>query len=314
MFLEVDKLRAGYGAVEVLHEVSLHVNEGEIVSILGANGAGKTTTLQTISGLATYMGGAIRLRGEAIHSLPSHQIVTRGLTQSPEGRRIFGALSVLENLGLGAFTVRDQATVEHTRDWIFELFPRLYERREQLAGTLSGGEQQMLAIARALMAQPSLLLLDEPSLGLAPLLVKAIFETVRKVNESGVTILIVEQNARAALKLATPGLCAGNGPHRHGRHGRTLAGQSQRATGLPGGVASPSRARRCAARSTLRGKRGKAALIVPVSFLRRNRPGPPPDCPPQFDRNSGRRAGCAGPRRRSCPPDRNEGRPWRKRR
>mgnify|MGYP005773859711 CR=1 FL=1 len=205
MFLEVDKLRAGYGAVEVLHEVSLHVNEGEIVSILGANGAGKTPTLQTISGLATYMGGAIRLRGEAIHSLPSHQIVTRGLTQSPEGRRIFGALSVLENLGLGAFTVRDQATVEHTRDWIFELFPRLYERREQLAGTLSGGEQQMLAIARALMAQPSLLLLDEPSLGLAPLLVKAIFETVRKVNESGVTILIVEQNARAALKLATRG-------------------------------------------------------------------------------------------------------------
>lgn len=205
MFLEVDKLRAGYGPVEVLHEVSLHVDEGEIVSILGANGAGKTTTLQTISGLATCMGGAIRLRGEDIHSLPSHQIVTRGLTQSPEGRRIFGALTVLENLGLGAFTVRDQAAVEHTREWIFELFPRLYERREQLAGTLSGGEQQMLAIARALMAQPRLLLLDEPSLGLAPLLVKAIFETVRKVNQSGVTILIVEQNARAALRLATRG-------------------------------------------------------------------------------------------------------------
>ena len=205
MFLEVDKLRAGYGSVEVLHEVSLHVDEGEIVSILGANGAGKTTTLLTISGLATVMGGAIRLRGENIHTLPSHEIVTRGLAQSPEGRRIFGALSVLENLGLGAFTVRDQATVERTREWIFELFPRLYERREQLAGTLSGGEQQMLAIARALMAQPRLLLLDEPSLGLAPLLVKAIFETVRKVNESGVTILIVEQNARAALKLATRG-------------------------------------------------------------------------------------------------------------
>lgn len=205
MFLEVDKLRAGYGAVEVLHEVSLHVDEGEIVSILGANGAGKTTTLQTISGLADYMGGAIRLRGEAIHSLPSHQIVSRGLAQSPEGRRIFGALSVLENLGLGAFTVRNQAAVNRTRDWIFELFPRLYERRGQLAGTLSGGEQQMLAIARALMAQPSLLLLDEPSLGLAPLLVKAIFETVRKVNERGVTVLIVEQNARAALKLASRG-------------------------------------------------------------------------------------------------------------
>lgn len=205
MFLEVDKVRAGYGSVEVLHDISLHVDEGEIVSILGANGAGKTTTLLSISGLATVMGGAIRLRGEAIHTLPSHQIVTRGLTQSPEGRRIFGALSVLENLGLGAFTVRDEATVERTREWIFELFPRLYERRGQLAGTLSGGEQQMLAIARALMAQPHLLLLDEPSLGLAPLLVKAIFETVRKVNESGVTILIVEQNARAALKLATRG-------------------------------------------------------------------------------------------------------------
>ena len=205
MFLEVDKLRAGYGAVEVLHEVSLHVDEGEIVSILGANGAGKTTTLQTISGLATWMGGAIRLRGEAIHSLPSHQIVSRGLAQSPEGRRIFGALSVLENLGLGAFTVRNQAAAARTRDWIFELFPRLYERRGQLAGTLSGGEQQMLAIARALMAQPRLLLLDEPSLGLAPLLVKAIFETVRKVNEKGVTVLIVEQNARAALRLATRG-------------------------------------------------------------------------------------------------------------
>ena len=202
MFLEVDKLRAGYGAVEVLHEVSLHVNEGEIVSILGANGAGKTTTLQTISGLATYMGGAIRLRGEAIHSLPSHQIVTRGLTQSPEGRRIFGALSVLENLGLGAFTVRDQATVEHTRDWIFELFPRLYERREQLAGTLSGGEQQMLAIARALMAQPSLLLLDEPSLGLAPLLVRDIFQIINRINAEGRTVLLVEQNAYAALSIA----------------------------------------------------------------------------------------------------------------
>lgn len=205
MFLEVDKLRAGYGAVQVLHEVSLHVDEGEIVSILGANGAGKTTTLLSISGLATIMGGAIRLRGENLHTLPSHEIVTKGLAQSPEGRRIFGALTVLENLGLGAFTVRDKATIDHTREWIFELFPRLYERREQLAGTLSGGEQQMLAIARALMTQPRLLLLDEPSLGLAPLLVKAIFETVRKVNESGVTVLIVEQNARAALKLATRG-------------------------------------------------------------------------------------------------------------
>jgi branched-chain amino acid transport system ATP-binding protein len=205
MFLEVDALRAGYGAVQVLHGVSLHVEEGEIVSILGANGAGKTTTLLSISGLASVTGGAIRLRGKDIHTLPSHEIVALGLTQSPEGRRIFGALSVMENLRLGAFTVKNQEAVARTREWIFELFPRLYERRSQLAGTLSGGEQQMLAIARALMAQPRLLLLDEPSLGLAPLLVRAIFETVRKVNESGVTVLIVEQNARAALKLARRG-------------------------------------------------------------------------------------------------------------
>lgn len=205
MFLEVDKLRAGYGSVQVLHNVSLHVNEGEIVSILGANGAGKTTTLLAISGLADIMGGAIRLNGENLHELPSHVIVSRGLCQSPEGRRIFGALTVQENLSLGAFTIHSKDTIEGTRQWIFELFPRLYERRDQLAGTLSGGEQQMLAIARALMGQPRVLLLDEPSLGLAPLLVKAIFETVRKVNESGVTVLIVEQNARAALKLASRG-------------------------------------------------------------------------------------------------------------
>lgn len=137
MFLELDNLHAGYGRVEVLHGVSLHVDEGEIVSILGANGAGKTTTLQTVSGLATWMSGAIRLRGEDIHRLPSHEIVTRGLAQSPEGRRVFGALTVLENLRLGAFTIRDRESAARTRDWIFELFPRLYERREQLAGTLS---------------------------------------------------------------------------------------------------------------------------------------------------------------------------------
>ena len=186
-------------------QLSFTAYEGEVFGLLGPNGAGKTTTLQTVSGLATWMSGAIRLRGEAIHSLPSHEIVTRGLAQSPEGRRVFGALTVLENLRLGAFTIRDKEAVARTRDWIFELFPRLYERRGQLAGTLSGGEQQMLAIARALMARPRVLLLDEPSLGLAPLMVKAIFETVRKVNESGVTILIVEQNARAALKLASRG-------------------------------------------------------------------------------------------------------------
>ena len=204
-FLEIDALEAGYGRVRVLHGVSLHVDEGEIVSILGANGAGKTTTMQTISGLVRPTGGAIRFQGEDIHTLPSHEIVQQGVTQSPEGRHVFGVLTVLENLHLGAFTVEDKDLANRTLEWIYELFPRLLERREQLAGTLSGGEQQMLAIGRALMGQPRLLLLDEPSLGLAPLLVKSIFETVRTINERGVTVLIVEQNARAALKLANRG-------------------------------------------------------------------------------------------------------------
>jgi branched-chain amino acid transport system ATP-binding protein len=191
--------------VRVLHGVGLHVDEGEIVSILGANGAGKTTTMRAISGLVRAAGGSIRFRGEEIHALPSHAIVMRGLAHSPEGRHIFGVLTVLENLHLGAFTVRDHALADKTLDVIFELFPRLFERRGQLAGTLSGGEQQMLAIGRALMAQPRLLLLDEPSLGLAPLLVRSIFDTVRTINARGVTVLIVEQNARAALKLAHRG-------------------------------------------------------------------------------------------------------------
>ncbi|MDR1686050.1 MAG: ABC transporter ATP-binding protein [Desulfovibrio sp.] len=205
MFLEVDDLRAGYGPVQVLHGISLHVEEGEIVTILGANGAGKTTTLLSVSGLADITGGSVRLRGRDIHTLRADEIVTLGLTQAPEGRRIFGPLSVMENLRLGAFTVKDRKSATRTLEEVFELFPRLCERRSQPAGTLSGGEQQMLAIARALMAKPSLLLLDEPSLGLAPLLVRAIFETVRAINESGVTVLIVEQNARAALKLARRG-------------------------------------------------------------------------------------------------------------
>ena len=185
MFLEVEDLHAGYGSEEVLHGVGLRVDEGEIVSILGANGAGKTTTLLTISGLVRPSAGAVRFCGEDLHLLPSHEVVRRGLAQSPEGRRVFGVLSVLENLRLGAFTVDDRERSDKTLEWIFELFPRLFERKEQLAGTLSGGEQQMLAIGRALMAQPRLLLLDEPSLGLAPLLVKSIFQTIRAINETG---------------------------------------------------------------------------------------------------------------------------------
>ena len=202
MFLEVEDLHAGYGTEEVLHGVSLRVDEGEIVSILGANGAGKTTTLLTISGLVRASGGAVRFQGEDLHTLPSHEVVRRGLTQPPEGRRVFGVLSVLENLRLGAFTVADKEKAEQTLDWIFDLFPRLHERKDQLAGTLSGGEQQMLAMGRALMSKPKLLMLDEPSMGLAPLLVEQIFEIVLKLNQAGTTILLVEQNAQMALSIA----------------------------------------------------------------------------------------------------------------
>ena len=202
MFLEVENLQAGYGTEEVLHGVSLRVDEGEIVSILGANGAGKTTTLLTISGLVRASGGAVRFQGEDLHTLPSHEVVRRGLTQSPEGRRVFGVLTVLENLRLGAFTVGDKEKAEQTLDWIFDLFPRLHERKDQLAGTLSGGEQQMLAIGRAVMARPELLLLDEPSMGLAPIVVKEIFDVIKDINDSGTTILLVEQNARKALQIA----------------------------------------------------------------------------------------------------------------
>ncbi len=204
-FLELKGVRVSYGPVEALHGINLVVEEGEIVTILGSNGAGKTTTLQTISGLQKVTHGEILFQGKPIHTMPSYDIVAQGITQSPEGRRVFGTMSVIDNLKLGAFTVRDNKLTQKTLDWIFELFPRLDERQHQLAGTLSGGEQQMLAIGRALMGQPRLLLLDEPSLGLAPLLVASIFDTVRSINEKGLTIVLVEQNARAALKLASRG-------------------------------------------------------------------------------------------------------------
>ena len=194
-YLELRDLRVSYGKVEALHGISVHVEQGEIVTILGANGAGKTTTLTTI----------ILFQGRPLHTIPSHEIVRLGITQSPEGRRVFGTLSVRENLDLGAFTSKDRGRSAKIRKWIFDLFPRLAEREGQLAGTLSGGEQQMLAIARALMADPKVLLLDEPSLGLAPLLVRSIFDSVRKINRQGVTVILVEQNARAALKLASRG-------------------------------------------------------------------------------------------------------------
>ncbi|MFP4083273.1 MAG: ABC transporter ATP-binding protein [Desulfonatronovibrio sp.] len=205
MLLRVKDLFVYYGNVEALHGINLEVDEGEIVAILGANGAGKSTTLMTISGLVSPEKGQIFYRDTQINKLQGHEVVKLGIAQVPEGRRVFSTLTVQENLNLGAFTITDKDKVQKTREWVFELFPRLKERREQLAGTLSGGEQQMLAIARGLMPSPKLLLLDEPSLGLAPILVKSIFETIREINESGVTILLVEQNARAALKLANRG-------------------------------------------------------------------------------------------------------------
>lgn len=205
MLLKIENLRVNYGNVEALHGINLEVGQGEIVTILGANGAGKSTTLNAISGLVQITGGSIYFKDQALHKLPAHEIVRLKITQSPEGRRVFSTLTVEENLMLGAFTSSNTERVVNSRKWIYDLFPRLQERRKQLAGTLSGGEQQMLAIGRALISNPEILLLDEPSLGLAPILVKSIFDTVREINRSGVTVILVEQNAKAALKLADRG-------------------------------------------------------------------------------------------------------------
>lgn len=205
MRLEIRNLHVKYGTVEALHGINLYVNKGEIVAILGANGAGKSTTLCAISGLVRPSEGEILFDNIPLHRLPADRIVKEGITQVPEGRRIFNTLTVQENLNLGAYTLKDAGRVSKTLKWIFELFPRLAERKGQFAGTLSGGEQQMLVIGRALMANPKILLLDEPSSGLAPLLVKTIFETIRGINKTGVTVVLVEQNARAALRLAHRG-------------------------------------------------------------------------------------------------------------
>jgi branched-chain amino acid transport system ATP-binding protein len=204
--LQVRGLRVRYGNVQALHGIDLAVHEGEIVSILGANGAGKSTTLRAVSGLLRPSAGQILYQGRDVHAVPAHALVHQGIAHAPEGRRLFGTLTVQENLALGAFSRRDRAAIAETEAWVLELFPALRARAGQLAGTLSGGEQQMLAIGRALMARPRLLLLDEPSLGLAPLVVKTIFRTIREINEAhGVTIVLVEQNARAALRLAHRG-------------------------------------------------------------------------------------------------------------
>jgi branched-chain amino acid transport system ATP-binding protein len=205
MLLEIEDLAVDYGAVKALKGVSLVANEGEIVTLIGANGAGKTTLLRTISGLIPVRSGRIRFQGKNLVKMPPHEIVRLGIAQSPEGRMVFANLSVEDNLELGAYLRKGRAEILADRDAVYQQFPRLKERRKQSAGTLSGGEQQMLAIGRALMARPRLLLLDEPSLGLAPLLVREIFRTIREINERGVTVLLVEQNAHMALSIAARG-------------------------------------------------------------------------------------------------------------
>ena len=204
--LEIDSVDVFYGRVQALHGVSIRVERGEIVTLIGANGAGKSTTLRAISGLQRARAGRITFDGKDISNEPSHGIVGRGLSHVPEGRRIFTNLSVMENLEMGAYLVRDKKDCARMLERVFGLFPRLQERSGQSGGTLSGGEQQMLAIGRALMSKPSMLLLDEPSLGIAPILVKEIFEEIRAINkEDGTTILLVEQNANMALHLAHRG-------------------------------------------------------------------------------------------------------------
>jgi branched-chain amino acid transport system ATP-binding protein len=203
--LELEDVHTYYGAIHALKGISLQVREGEIVTLIGANGAGKSTTLRSINGLNRPRQGAIRFDGRDITNVPSHEIVKQGIAQSPEGRRLFPRMSVMENLEMGAFQREDRTTFKEDLDRVFELFPRLYERRQQKAGTMSGGEQQMCAMGRALMARPKLLLLDEPSMGLAPIFVERIFEIVREINTQGTPVLLVEQNALMALDTAHRG-------------------------------------------------------------------------------------------------------------
>jgi branched-chain amino acid transport system ATP-binding protein len=202
--LELNDVRTAYGSIEALKGVSISVEEGEVVTLIGSNGAGKSTTLRSISGLTPPRKGSIKFRGEEISTLPAQDIVRLGISQSPEGRHCFQRMTVRENLELGAYLRRD-ANVSADLDRVFDLFPRLKEREKQKAGTMSGGEQQMLAMGRALMADPALLLLDEPSMGLAPILVDRIYETIREINKQGMTILLVEQNANYALDVSAHG-------------------------------------------------------------------------------------------------------------
>lgn len=203
--LEVNDIHTYYGNIHALKGISITVEENEIVTLIGGNGAGKTTTLKTISGLLKPRQGEIRFDGKVISQTPAHELVYEGITMVPEGRGIFSRLTVAENLDMGSFSRQDRSQLAEDLDRVFQLFPRLKERRKQVAGTLSGGEQQMLATARALMAKPRLLLMDEPSMGLAPLLVESVFDTIQQINQNGTTILLVEQNATVALAIADRG-------------------------------------------------------------------------------------------------------------
>lgn len=205
MLLEVENLNVYYGAIHALQGISFHVDEGEIVTLIGANGAGKSTTLNTISGLLRPREGSIRFRGQELTRMRAHDIVRLGIVQVPEGRKIFATLTVSENLDMGAYTRTDTAEIARSRERVFASFPRLKERLSQLGGTLSGGEQQMLAMGRGLMSRPTLLLLDEPSMGLAPILVEEIFSIIQEINSQGTSILLVEQNANMALSIAHRG-------------------------------------------------------------------------------------------------------------
>lgn len=200
--LEIKNLQVNYGMIQAIKNVDFHVEEGEVVALIGANGAGKTTILHTVSGLLTPVQGSVIFDGTDITKIPGHKIVSMGMAHVPEGRRVFANLSVLQNLKMGAFTRKDKNEIEDSLQYVFSHFPRLDERRKQLAGTLSGGEQQMLAMGRALMSKPRIILMDEPSMGLSPIFVNEIFDIIQTVSKSGTTVLLVEQNAKKALSIA----------------------------------------------------------------------------------------------------------------
>ena len=211
MMLKIDGLKVAYGGIQAVKGVDLEIREGELVTLIGANGAGKTTTMKAITGLQGWAGGDVQYLGKSIKGVPSYNLLKQGLAMVPEGRGVFARMTITENLQMGAFTRNDEAKIKADIDRMFGIFPRLKERANQLAGTMSGGEQQMLAMARALMSQPKLLLLDEPSMGLSPIMVEKIFEVVRDISAQGVTVLLVEQNARLALQAAHRGYVMDSG-------------------------------------------------------------------------------------------------------